>query len=54
MIYQFKTKASADLIMLEPQGEQTPHLIGRAPGPKGIIERQDMPQALAALKAAAG
>ena len=37
MLYKFKSKATGDLIMLEPQGKQIFKLIGKEPGAKGII-----------------
>lgn len=52
MLYKFKSKASGDLIMLEPQGRQILQIIGKDPGPKGIIEPHDMLAAIEALKAA--
>jgi hypothetical protein len=52
MIYKFKSKASGDLIMLGPQGDQVLRLLGREPAAKGIIEVAAMPAAIAALEAA--
>jgi Domain of unknown function (DUF1840) len=52
MIYQFKSKACGDVIMLGPQGDQVLRLLGREPAPKGIIEASAMASALALLKAA--
>jgi Domain of unknown function (DUF1840) len=52
MIYKFKSAAAGDLIMLEPQGKHLLQLIGKQPGPKGIILPGDMPAAIAALQAA--
>lgn len=52
MLYKFKSKATGDLIMLEPQGRQILKLIGKDPEPKGIIEPHDMLAAIEALKAA--
>lgn len=52
MIYKFKSKASGDVIMLTPQGDQLLLLLGRAPASKGIIEPEAMAAALAALQAA--
>lgn len=45
MIYKFKSKATGDLVMLEPQGRQLMQLLGREPSPKGILEVRDMPAA---------
>lgn len=52
MLYKFKSKAAGDLIMLEPNGRRVLEIIGKEPGPKGIIEPQQMPGAIAALEAA--
>lgn len=53
MIYKFKSKATGDLIMLQPQGDQVLRLLGREPAASGIIEvaamaaaRQRLQQAL--------
>ena len=52
VIYKFKSKASGDLIMLGPNGDQALRLMGREPSSQGIIEPAAMPAALAALQAA--
>lgn len=52
MLYKFKCKATGDLIMLEPQGRQILTLIGKEPGPQGIILPSDMLPAIAALQEA--
>ena len=52
MLYKFKSKAAGDLIMLEPNGRRVLEIIGKDPGPKGIIEPAQMPAAIAALEAA--
>jgi Domain of unknown function (DUF1840) len=52
MIYKFKSKATGDLIMLGPDGDQVMRLIGREPQPKGIIEAAAMPAVVRALEAA--
>jgi len=52
MIYKFRSKASGDLIMLGPHGDQVLRLLGRDPAPTGIIEPADLPAALAALQGA--
>ena len=56
MLYKFKSKAAADLIMLQPNGQRVLSIIGKetgAPGgDKGILLPQDMPAAIAALEAA--
>ena len=50
MLYKFKSKATADLIMLEPNGKQILRIIGKEPVAKGIVEVAEMPQAIEALR----
>jgi len=52
MLYKFKSRAAADLILLEPQGRQILEIIGKTPGPTGIVTAAQIPAALAALEAA--
>jgi len=52
MLYKFKSRAAADLILLEPQGRQILEIIGKTPGPAGIVTAAQIPAALAALEAA--
>ena len=52
MLYKFKSKATGDLILLEPQGRQFLSLIGKPIEPKGIIEPEHMAQAIVALQEA--
>ncbi|MBU0747398.1 MAG: class I SAM-dependent methyltransferase [Gammaproteobacteria bacterium] len=52
MLYKFKSRAAADLIMLEPQGRQIVTLIGKTPGSHGIVTAAQIPAAIAALEAA--
>ncbi|MBD9394662.1 DUF1840 domain-containing protein [Acidovorax sp. ACV01] len=52
MLYKFKSRAAADLIMLEPQGRQILQIIGKAPGANGIVTAAQIPGAIAALEAA--
>jgi Domain of unknown function (DUF1840) len=56
MLYKFKSKAAADLIMLQPNGQRILSIMGKetaAPaGDKGIVLPQDMPAAISALEAA--
>ncbi len=52
MLYKFKSKATGDLIMLEPQGKQVLKIIGKDPGPQGIILPNEMLAAIEALHAA--
>ena len=52
MLYKFKSRAAADLIMLEPHGHQVVSIIGKTPGASGIITVAQIPAAIAALEAA--
>jgi hypothetical protein len=52
MIYKFKSRATGDLIMLEPDGRRVLEIIGKTPGPQGIIEVDQMLPAVDALNAA--
>ena len=50
MLYKFKSKAAGDLIMLEPNGRRVLEIIGKDPGPQGIILPEEMPGATRALE----
>jgi hypothetical protein len=50
MLYKFKSKAAGDLIMLEPNGRRVLQIIGKDPGPKGIVLPEEMPGAIRALE----
>ena len=52
MLYQFKSRATADLIMLEPQGRKVLQIIGKEPGVSGILTVEQIPAASAALEVA--
>jgi S-adenosylmethionine:diacylglycerol 3-amino-3-carboxypropyl transferase len=52
MIYKFKSKATGDLIMLGPNGDQMLRLLGREPAAKGIVDVDQLAAAIAALRAA--
>jgi hypothetical protein len=52
MLYKFKSKATGDLIMLEPQGKHILKLIGKEAGAKGIILPNEMLAAIDVLNAA--
>ena len=52
MLYKFKSNATGDLIMLEPQGKQILKILGKEPAAKGIIEFADMQTAIEALRLA--
>ena len=52
MIYRFKSKADADLIMMGPTGDTVLRVIGREPSTQGIIEAAALPGAIAAIEQA--
>lgn len=52
MIYKFKSKATADLIMMGPTGDQVLRIIGKEPAAQGIVEARALPAAIAALERA--
>lgn len=52
MLYKFKSKATGDLIMLEPHGRHLLGLLGKEASPKGILQVADMPAAIEALQLA--
>jgi hypothetical protein len=53
MLYKFKSRATADLIMLEPNGRRVLQIIGKSiDTPQGILQPQEMTAAIAALETA--
>lgn len=52
MTYLFKCKAAGDVLMLGPDGDRILRLIGKEPGPTGIIEPAALPAAMQALEQA--
>lgn len=52
MLYQFKSRATATVIMLEPNGRQLLQIMGKETGGHGIITAEQIPAAIAALEAA--
>lgn len=54
MLFKFKSKNMADVIMVQTTGQQMLEIIGKQAGPTGIIGHADMPAAIAALQAAIG
>ena len=52
MLYKFKSRATADLIMLEPNGRQLVQIMGKTPGQGGIVTAEQIPGAIAAIEAA--
>ncbi|MCV2369694.1 DUF1840 domain-containing protein [Roseateles oligotrophus] len=53
MIYKFKSKAGADVIMMGPQGDQILALLGREPAAQGLLAVTTLTQAMASLERAA-
>lgn len=51
MLYKFKSQATADVIMLRESAEEILKIIGKDPGPTGIITFAQIPGATAALRA---
>ncbi len=52
MLYKFKSRATADVIMLEANGRQLLQIIGKSPDAHGIVTVAQIPAALQALEAA--
>ena len=52
MIVTFKSKASGDVIMFGDAAHALMKIMGKDPDPKGIITPEQLPGAIAALKAA--
>ena len=52
MLYKFKSRSTADLILLEPQGRRLLQIIGKEPGPSGIVTAAQIPSAIEALESA--
>lgn len=52
MLYKFKSRATADLIMLDAQGRQVLRILGKEPAAQGIVTVAQIPAAIAALEAA--
>jgi len=53
MLYKFKSRATSDLIMLEPVGRRVLQIIGKSPDEaQGIITAEQIPAAIAALQKA--
>jgi Domain of unknown function (DUF1840) len=51
MIYKFKSKATADLVMLEASGQQILSIIGKS-GTQGIVTVSEQSAAISAIEAA--
>lgn len=52
MIYEFKCRATGTVVMTQKVGERILGIIGKEPGPQGIILPARMPAAVQALEAA--
>lgn len=52
MIYKFKSRAAADVVMLQGNAEQMLAIVGKAPATQGVITVAHIPAAIAALKTA--
>ena len=52
MIYKFKSKATGDVIMMGPSGDQVLRIIGKEPPAQGIVEVAALATAMAAIEAA--
>jgi len=52
MIYKFKSKATGDLVMMGPVGDQLLGIVGKSPAPQGILPAASLPAAIAALEQA--
>lgn len=52
MLYKFKSRSTADLILLEPQARRLLHIMGKEPAASGIVTAAQIPVAVAALEAA--
>lgn len=50
MLYRFKCKATADVVMLEPNGKRLLEILGKDPQGPGILLLQDMPAAIKAVQ----
>ncbi len=49
MLYKFKSRATADLVMLEPAGRRLLEVLGREPSEQGIFEAPDLPRLMQQL-----
>ncbi|KQW46170.1 MULTISPECIES: DUF1840 domain-containing protein [unclassified Roseateles] len=51
MLYRFKSKAGADVIMMADSADAVLRLMGREPAPQGILEAAALPGLVLALEA---
>lgn len=52
MAYKFKSRATADLTMLDAPGKQILLVLGKTPGEPGIVTVEQIPGAITALETA--
>jgi len=52
MLFEFKSRATGSVVMTEPVGRKMLEVIGKTPDPRGIVTIAQLPEAIAALKAA--
>ena len=52
MLYKFKSKAGSDVIMMGRNGDEVLRLIGKGAEPRGLLEPEAMPAAIAAIERA--
>ena len=52
MVYVFRSRSAADLIMMGPVGDRLLRIVGKEPAARGIIEAAALPAAIEALEAA--
>ncbi|MDH0864760.1 DUF1840 domain-containing protein [Mitsuaria sp. GD03876] len=52
MLYKFKSKAGADVIMLAAHGDQALEALGRSASPQGIFQKAELPALIARGEAA--
>lgn len=52
MLYEFKSKATGTVVMTGPVAERLLAIVGREPATQGIFTVEQMPDAIAALRAA--
>ena len=52
MLYRFKSRATADLVMLEPAGRRLLEVLGREPSEQGIFELAHLPELMTRLEQA--
>jgi Domain of unknown function (DUF1840) len=52
-LYRFKSRETGDLVMLQPSGKRILEILGKDPAGAGILQPDEMPGAVDALRAAA-